>query len=248
MKFRATAITAVFLLGCAREAALEWHAAEFAGDPCGDCAQVSVTIPTASEDSALGRTVNTGIREEIIDWLDYTDADNPPDIPGAIRAFEQAYRAARQAFPEEQTPWEAAVEGRVAYAGPDWISVRLEGHIFTGGAHGFTRVRYLLFDRNIPAETEPATLFRDTPGFTALAETAFREANGIPSDAGINSTGFMFEEGAFALPETIGLEEEGVMLLYNPYEIASYAEGPIALLIPWEKALPFLDRHTSATE
>ena len=55
----------------------------------------------------------------------------------------------------------------------------------------------------------------------------FRQKEGIPKDKSINHTGFMFEQDSFYLPENMGFTKEGLKLLYNPYEVASYADGPI---------------------
>ena len=42
----------------------------------------------------------------------------------------------------------------------------------------------------------------------------------------------MFEEDRFSLPENLGFTPGGLELLYNPYEVASYADGPISLVLP----------------
>lgn len=39
----------------------------------------------------------------------------------------------------------------------------------------------------------------------------------------------------FQLPESIGFSDEGVIILYNPYEIASYSQGIIEFTIPYEE-------------
>ena len=54
----------------------------------------------------------------------------------------------------------------------------------------------------------------------------------------------MFEENQFTLPENIGLSADAIVLHYNPYEVASYADGSLILEIPLEKGLAFLERPT----
>ena len=39
----------------------------------------------------------------------------------------------------------------------------------------------------------------------------------------------------FQLPESIGFSDEGVIILYNPYEIASYSQGIIEFTIPYNE-------------
>ena len=213
---------------------------EYLGQVCADCPSVRVYVPEASEDKALGRAVNRSVREEVIEWLDYDEVSGASDIPEAIRAFGAGYRNLREQFPDEAIGWEATVEGVVALESDELLSLKLDGYIFTGGAHGFTRTRYLNFDKKSARELDNRDLFRDLPGLEALAEAAFRDSQGIASDAEINSTGFMFEDNQFRLPDTIGFEAEGLVLLYNPYEVASYADGPVRVVIPYADANPYL--------
>ena len=42
------------------------------------------------------------------------------------------------------------------------------------------------------------------------------------------------------LPENIGFSDEGVILLYNVYEIAPYSEGITEFTIPFEEVLKYI--------
>ncbi|MBC2838020.1 DUF3298 and DUF4163 domain-containing protein [Robiginitalea sp. SC105] len=227
-------------LGCAEGEELRIQPREYLGEACADCPVVRVDIPEASEDRALGRVVNTSVREEVIEWLDYDEEAGASDIPEAIRAFGAGYRNLKTEFPDELVGWEATVEGSVTYESSELLSLKLEGYIFTGGAHGFSRIRYLNFDKDGARELDNRDLFRNLPDLEALAEKHFRETQGISPEVPINSTGFMFEENTFSLPENIGFEPEGLVLLYNPYEVASYADGPVRILIPYREAAPYI--------
>ena len=83
-------------------------------------------------------------------------------------------------------------------------------------------------------------LFEDKEGFEQYAETQFRLQQNIPVNNPINSTGFMFEKNHFYLPENIGFTEKGLKLLYNQYEVASFADGPIELTLPYKDIQKFL--------
>ena len=50
----------------------------------------------------------------------------------------------------------------------------------------------------------------------------------------------MFEEDAFYLPENIGFTPKGIQLLYNQYEVSSFAEGPIEVTIPYNEVKKYL--------
>ncbi len=227
-------------LACQSDSGLVFTPQEYEGPQCESCPKVRVSIPLADEGKQLGRVVNRAVREEIIHWLDYDEEGQATTIPEAIEAFGAGYEALRSEFPDETIGWEATVEARTTYETPDVLTLLLEGYIFTGGAHGFTSSRYLNFNKKEAAEMDTWQLFRDLEGFEQFAESRFREVHQIPSEADINSTGFMFEDGIFELPENMGLEPEGLVLLYNPYEVASYADGPIRLVLKYEDIEPFL--------
>jgi hypothetical protein len=231
----------LLLVGCEEENPLEWQAREYLGQGCEQCPDVRVSIPEASERTQIGKAINRGLSEEIIEWLDYDEERQAADVPGAIESFEKGYQQLRQQFRDETIGWEAEIEGELSYESRQMISLKLTGYIFTGGAHGYRSTRFLNFDLERADELERWELFSDLSGFEALAEEMFRESHGIPADGPINSTGFMFENNLFALPENVGVEPGGIILLYNPYEIASFADGDILLRIPLDRVKPFLN-------
>ncbi|MDM9631273.1 DUF3298 and DUF4163 domain-containing protein [Robiginitalea aurantiaca] len=240
---RVIPICILFLLfSCASESTTELKMREYQGADCKDCPVVHISVPEASEKTALGKSINRVIREEIIELLDFDRENNAADIPGAIEAFTKGFQFVQSEFPEELTGWEASVEGTTSYDGPDVLTIKLDKYIFTGGAHGYGGTAYLNFDRETGEELPGSQLLRNPDEFSELAESAFRKKYDIPMEAPINSTGFMFEENKFKLPENIGLDAERIVLHYNPYEAASYADGALIIEIPIEEGLPYLKK------
>lgn len=233
-------LSLIVLFACQDGQEIRFTPREYLGSECGDCPAVQVQIPEASADRAIGRAVNQAVREEVIAWLDYDEVAAATDIPEAIETFRAGYRELREQYPDELAVWEASITGTPAYDSGELLSMRLEGYIYTGGAHGFSRIRYLNFDKRAARELDNRELFNNLPQLEALAEKAFRDSQGIEAGAGINSTGFMFEDNRFSLPENIGFEPEGMVLLYNPYEVASYADGPVRVVVPYEEVAPYL--------
>jgi len=121
------------------------------------------------------------------------------------------------------------------------VSLECTLFLFTGGAHGYGGTSYLNFDLATGALIENVNLFVNYPEFEAYAETKFKEAQGIPKNDNINASGFWFENDTFYLSETIGFDQENLLIIYNSYEISSYAAGPIVLEIPLTEVAPFLD-------
>ncbi len=88
---------------------------------------------------------------------------------------------------------------------------------------------YFNFDKKTGKQLSNDDLIKDKKAFLALAEKKFRELQQVPEGESINSTGYMFENDTFALPINIGFENNEMVLLYNPYEVASYADGIIEI-------------------
>lgn len=228
------------LWGCEGENRTVWHPREYLGKVCEACPSVRVAIPQAAETTALGRGVNRALTEEVIELLDYDETRDAASIPEAIGAFDAGYREMRRQFPDETIGWEADIEGLITYEDDRLLSVKLQTYLFTGGAHGMSAIRFLNFDKKTGEELGHEELFADVTVLRDLAEKAFRETRGIPPVGGINQTGFMFDEDRFTLPENMGFTPQGLEMLYNPYEVASYADGPISLILPMEAVAPLL--------
>ena len=48
-----------------------------------------------------------------------------------------------------------------------------------------------------------------------------------------------FENETFTFPSNIGIDKEGLNFFYNPYEVASYADGPTKVVIRKEEWIKF---------
>lgn len=228
------------LIGCQSDKTPELRIREYSGATCPSCPVVLVSVPEMLGNSKLSTSVNTALREEIIDLLDYDEEREATNIPQAIRAFQDGFLKMQEEFPEELTGWEASVEALITYEDPDIISLKMDSYIFTGGAHGYPATVYLNFDKKTGRELDADALIKDLEAFEAFAEKSFRQQYDIPGDAPINSTGFMFEDNTFRLPRNIGLTAQGMVLHYNPYEAASYADGALILEFPLEEIRPYL--------
>ncbi len=231
------------MTGCEDTETLSWKARQYHGQECEKCPAVEVSIPEGPENNRIAEVVHQSLQEEIIQWLDYAEENKAETIEAAIASFGEGYRELIARYPDETVGWEARIEGLVRFETAKVLSISLDGYIFTGGAHGYSGRRILNFDMGRAAELESEELFSDLEAFRQVAEAAFRKAHDIPGGKEINSTGFMFEENQFHLPEQIGFTPEGLLLYYNTYEVASYADGPIELTIPYKLAAPYISER-----
>lgn len=157
-----------------------------------------------------------------------------------VSDFIASYEKLQKENPGDVFGWEGEIEGKISYTSAKIINFEIDHYTFTGGAHGYSGKRSLIFDLETGKWLPVKSLFKDPAAFATFAEAKFRKQFHIAQNAPINSGGLMFENETFALPETIFFTAKGLTLYYNTYEIASYAEGPQRIDISYLEANPFL--------
>lgn len=68
-----------------------------------------------------------------------------------------------------------------------------------------------------------------------LAEWRFRQQRQIPGDTRLSEAGFAFADDVFALPRHWGFTAGGLVLHYNPGEVAPPRLGATTILAPWNE-------------
>ena len=211
------------------------------------CSTVIIDYVKAVGDTEISEKVNTIIRAHIIDALFLGDDATPSvsDIPEAATHFILAYRDHQPDFPSELDfeSYEAEVTITNPFLNENRACIEIQLYLFTGGAHGYGGTSFINFDVQTGEEIKTKDLFINYDEFEAFAETKFKEAHDISLKDNINASGFWFDNDNFYLPESLGFDDQGLIVIYNQYEIASYAEGPILLKIPFVEVLPFLDKQ-----
>ena len=210
--------------------------------PCSDpCANVRIEVPVAEGVPIVADSINKKIFRTVKSIIFFGEkpytADNYEDL---MTSFIGSYEELKKDFPEDMMGWEGRVKGTIDYRSDSILNIKLNNYTFTGGAHGYEGDRSLVFNINTGRSLSYDNIFKDVKAFTTFAETKFREKYNIPAGKSINSTGLMFPDDAFILPQNIFFKEDGLLLHYNAYEIASYAEQQKELFLPYEEINSFL--------
>jgi hypothetical protein len=208
----------------------------------GPCPKISVEYlyPQIPEhgDSNLARAIDQWVVSAML--IREHQGGEPAFIPDAAERFALDYRNDKEEFPDMSGVYELTVDVSQTYDVNGLWCLKMENYKYTGGAHGNGSTSYLLFDTELDEAVDFDQLIEDQAGFMALAEKTFRSQQGIEYGVPINETGYWFENDQFQLARSIGLENDRVVMVYNPYEIASYADGAIVVEIPLTSATSFL--------
>lgn len=210
--------------------------------PCSDnCPNVEVKVPIAQGKSIAADSINKRVFAVVRSIIYFGEKPyTGTDYKTLLYSFIGSYEDMKKEFPEDTFGWDAKVEGSIAYKSEKVLNYRIDHYSYTGGAHGYQGVRSLIFNPETGKIINNEDLFTDVNAFTQFAEKKFRTAYKIPEDTGINSTGLMFENEKFELPFTILFNEKGLLLYYNTYEAAYYADGPKELQLTYAELEPYL--------
>ncbi|KAF2514634.1 DUF3298 and DUF4163 domain-containing protein [Flavobacterium foetidum] len=237
----------IFLLllftGCNKELSFENETFEEKSTiPCEkDCPIISMEIPIAKNKKIISDSINKRIYN-VIKEIVYFEEDSikTSDYKLLAASFIKSYEEMHKKFPTETFGWEAKIKGNVEFESEQILNIRIDHYTFTGGAHGYQGYRSLLFNPKTGKAIANDQLFKNEKEFKAFAEKAFRTKYQIPEKANINATGLMFENDKFQLPQNIFYTSEGLLLYYNSYEAASYADGPKDILFPYDEVGKYL--------
>ncbi len=242
-KFLTIAIFVLFLTSCKNELTFkEENFSKKSTLPCEEnCPEVTLTVPVAENFPIVADSINKKVFSVVREIIYFGEKPYPSsDYQGLLNSFIASYDEMKTKNPKEIFGWEGKIEGKVVYESDSILNIEIKHYTFTGGAHGYSGIRSLLFDpktgKNIPNEF----LFKDLNRFKAFAETKFRTKYKIPTEENINATGLMFENDVFELPLSVFYTDKGLLLYYNTYEAASYADGPKELVLTYEELKPYL--------
>jgi hypothetical protein len=195
-----------------------------------NCTTIDVSYPVLDNQHRLNQLIIQKINAEIADF----SRNGSPDMQteSLMTEFISDYKNYKEAFPETTIPWSVSIESKVNYAVENLISIEILTVSYTGGAHANSETSYLNFDEN-GAEIDPISRITDITAFKTAAEAIFREKMNLTPTSDLSEAGYTFENNQYELPKNMGFSYDGVLLFYNNYEIASYADGAIALVVPY---------------
>ena len=179
------------------------------------------------------------VNETIIDKMKAStfDESTHATFDDLWKTFTSEHKTATEEFPDFVQPWALDRNAEIVFQNSEVLSIQFNSYQNTGGAHPNSFMYYLNYDLKNRRELtlEDIIPLKNQPALLQIAEKTFRQAQNIPDSSGLNEQGFFFEDNQFQLAKSFTIQKEGLLLYYNPYEIAPYAAGPIELLLPFDQ-------------
>ncbi len=198
-------------------------------------AVIEVSYDIATPDSDISEEINGLIEKEIIKSVGYDDSIN---IEAALDTFDKEFKDFKSTFPDSEQAWEIAIETEVIYQSESIITIALSTYSDKGGAHGNDAIQLININPKNGKPYSNGEIINLDKAFTDLAKSFFLKENNNES----SEEDYFYGE-PFKLPKNIGFSDEGIVLLYNVYEIASYDQGYTEFTIPFKDVEPYLKVH-----
>ena len=196
-------------------------------------ANIEINIPIAEGDTETAKLINSKIENHIANTLNFSEEDSETvTLEEGISRFDTEYKKFKSDFEESKLIWEATFDGEVMYQSSDIISIAISSYTNTGGAHGNSIITFYNFDSYSGEILKISEIISNIDAFTKIAEQHFIVDVKMEDAESIDD--YFFGE-PFHLPANIGYNEEGLVILYNTYEVASYAMGITEFTIPFEE-------------
>ena len=184
------------------------------------------------------QTLNQNLRSTILDRQFPVNPESKasPAAPPQLSDLEKATIAT----PPEELDWEFPyVEEtsnlmNLVMNESDLLCVANFYYGFTGGAHGNYSYQHSTYDTRTGAKLDLPSMIKPgyEPRWTSLAAGIIRKRAGVAADAPMTEAGLLDDE--FHLSDDWFLTSGGIGISYDPYEIASFADGQITIFLPWE--------------
>ncbi len=199
-------------------------------------AVVEINIPNAEGQDGVSDKINLELVAFTNNALNIDSVENNLDTyEKGVEQFNLSYDRFLNTLDEELrseiTPWEATVDGEVTYQSNNLICIAISTYLNTGAIHGTSKVSFLNFDATTGNLLDYNQFIDDKGDFKNFLKSYFTKEVGPISDED------------FKLPESIGLNEEGIIILYNLNEIPTYTDNLLEFNIPLDEVKSHLKRY-----
>ncbi|HFA50965.1 MAG TPA: DUF3298/DUF4163 domain-containing protein [Bacteroidetes bacterium] len=196
------------------------------------CAKISLTYPSIKEgNERLKKAVANWANDFMVGLLDQSmEPDEETSLESAIQSFIEMHRETTQEMPDMMGYYTVEVTDTVLFQNEKYLTLRLDGYSFTGGAHPNSFASIATFDLQKGKLLKTGNLVSDLEALYVLAEKKFKEERAADFEDGFEFT----ESWPFQIADNVGITEEGLFFCYVPYEVTPYAMGYTEFVIPYD--------------
>lgn len=143
--------------------------------------------------------------------------------------------------------YEELAEGTVAFQEGNYLSYQFKVFSYMGGAHGNTTTVNRVFDLNSQQVITLSNLFSvdNLAEVGVLLRQALAVLNECETVEQLAQAGIFFSANDIEPTDNFMLDGKGLTWIYDPYEIAPYAYGPVTVSLTWQQLVDLIDPESS---
>jgi hypothetical protein len=181
--------------------------------------------------------LDTAVRASITERVNYIlngSQEEPKSLEEMGNDFIKDFESFIKEMPGYDLGWYFRGQVKVLISSDTLISLQVDTESFTGGVHPSYTTNFV----NVEPKTGTAFLLDAMlrPGYKdELNRLGEEDLRGQLELADTDSLAMPeLADGKFQLNDNYGFRKEGIVFYFNDYEVGSFAEGPIEILIPYE--------------
>jgi len=197
------------------------------GYASGDTAEASMVYPVIGNQSALADTLNQYLKQSF-----NGAADAKSGIDSFFAHYENFAKEMKGIGPANG--WSYQAKNILLPVYKDLYTLSMFVYEYSGGAHGNYGTQLYQFTQAGNRLSWKDILLPDAEkAIQPLLQKAIAQHLEIPTTTPVAEMGLFIQNNTIPLAYSFALTEKGLRLIYNPYEIASYAVGMIDITIPY---------------
>lgn len=207
-----------------------------------NCLNISLNYLHCKGGSEFAKNFNSEIESQVANFLlsneDTLQVDDI-SIEKALENFMSDYNTIHEHFPDIPA-YELILSDSIMWQNDKMLTLISNRYSFTGGAQPVQSKVFTHFALDDGSVITNENLFTDEEKIAQIAEKYVREAQAESTIKALDDKGFWFEDNEFRLPKNIGVAADGLILFYEPFEIASYMNTSFEVKIPMKEIEAYL--------
>ncbi len=193
---------------------------------------VEIVLPKANGKTKTAKNINATLNNFACQILNIDSAKSKKEtIEESIAAFNEAYTNFNKSFLSDfdsKFPrWEALIDGEVSYQNEALVCISMNGSINTGAASSNLKFKFFNFDLTNGKSLTTKELINDIDAFKAIVKKYY-DKELMTTYTSINN-----DTSDFKLPETIGFNDNGVIIIYDNFDLGHVNTQLLEFTIPF---------------
>jgi len=205
----------------------------------GICIDIHLKYHQMKDQYEAAANFNKLIEQRIFAKMGFEDESSSKTKEERIERLVKDFEAFKTEYPDAETGgYQQDTKTELTYQGDKVISVLIDSEVYAGGAHGMHFREFINVNPFTGEKVDLLGMIKNKDGFYALVEEKLRMNLGMgPKDDWSDYT----LEDEFVFPGNIGLYGNGMLLIYNEYELLPATEGLIEIEVTDEELSNYLE-------